>query len=300
MCFISFYAIEKPAMKKLLAKPVAEQILNEVQNRTKTFIQKCHRAPKLAVVLVGEDPASVIYTRKKGEAALSLGMHHETIRLPATSTPNDVKAVVEGLNRDSNVDGILIQRPLPKGFIEEEVLYWVSPDKDVDAFHPENAGRLFLGLPCFQPCTPAGIMALLKFYEIPIVGKLACVIGRSSIVGKPMEALLLQADATVIHCHSKTPHLSTLTKQADIVVAAAGKMGLIDHSYIRTGAIVIDVGIHRNAEGKVVGDVLFDAVSPIASAITPVPGGVGPMTIAILMRNTVRAAEVREKLNGLS
>lgn len=288
--------ITTAVMKKLLAKPVAEKILDEVQRRTTTFMQKCRRAPKLAVVLVGEDPASVIYTRKKGEAAVANGMQHETIRLPATSTPAEVKSVVDGLNQDPKIDGILIQRPLPRGFIEEEVLYWVSPDKDVDAFHPENAGRLFLGLPCFQPCTPAGIMALLQYYEISVAGKLACVIGRSSIVGKPMESLLLQADATVIHCHSKTPHLRDMSRQADILVAAAGKIGLFDRSYVREGAVVIDVGIHRNAEGKVVGDVLFDDVAPIASAITPVPGGVGPMTIAILLQNTIRAAELREKI----
>lgn len=281
-------------MIKLLAQPVAEKIQFEVRERVQAFKKKYRRAPKLAVVLVGENAASVIYTTKKGEMAQGLGMEHTTLRLPATSSPQEVKTVVDHLNQDPAIDGILIQRPLPPSFHEEEVLYWVSPEKDVDAFHPINAGRLFLGLPCFQPCTPSGIMALLDYYKINPASKHACIVGRSSIVGKPMAALLLKADATILHCHSKTPDLKELTRQAEILVVAAGKMEMIDHSYIRKGAVVIDVGIHRKPDKKVAGDVLFEDVAPHCSAITPVPGGVGPMTIAILMQNTVWAAEQRE------
>jgi len=277
------------------AKPVVEQLRISTQKRASEFLKKYGRSPKLAVVLVGEDPASVIYTRKKGETAISMGMEHVSMTFPHTATPIEVKAAIDRLNQDPGVDGILIQRPLPKTFKEEEVLYWVAPEKDVDAFHPENTGRLALGLPCFKPCTPAGVMELLKHYGINPAGKLACVIGRSSIVGKPMAALLLQADATVLHCHSKTPNLKGIALQADIVVVAAGKPGLIDATYIKEGAVVIDVGIHRTDAGKVIGDVVFDQVAARASAITPVPGGVGPMTIAVLLENTVWAAEQRER-----
>jgi methylenetetrahydrofolate dehydrogenase (NADP+)/methenyltetrahydrofolate cyclohydrolase len=282
------------AMIKLFGKPVAEKIQQNVKDRTKKFIQKYQRPPHLSVVLVGDDPASVIYTRRKGEAATSLGMTHQTLTLPHSSTPEHVKAVVDQLNQDPKVDGILIQRPLPKGFREEEVLYWVSPEKDVDAFHPENAGRLYLGLSAFQPCTAAGIMELLRNYNIDPRGKIACVVGRSSIVGKPMASLLLQADATVVHCHSKTPNLADVTRQADILIVAAGKLGLIGATHVKKGAVVIDVGMHRTSEGKVTGDVLMESVAKVASAMSPVPGGVGPMTIAVLMENTIRAAELRE------
>jgi methylenetetrahydrofolate dehydrogenase (NADP+)/methenyltetrahydrofolate cyclohydrolase len=265
-----------------------------VKQRVSAFKQKHGRTPKLSVVLVGEDPASVIYTSRKGEAAHAVGMEHETLNFPATARPEEVRAAVQRLNADPRVDGILIQRPsggLPKGFKEEEVLYWVAPGKDVDAFHPENLGRLALGLPTFAPCTPAGVMEILKHYGISPAGKLACVIGRSSIVGKPMSMLLLQADATVFQTHSKTPNLAAITKQADIVIAAIGKPEFIDSSYLKSGAVVIDVGINRKADGKVVGDANFDDCSKKASAMTPVPGGVGPMTIAILLQNTVLAAE---------
>jgi methylenetetrahydrofolate dehydrogenase (NADP+)/methenyltetrahydrofolate cyclohydrolase len=259
-------------------------------------LRRAGRPPKLSVVLVGQDPASVIYTTKKGEAAAQAGMAHETITFPASATPAEVKSAVDRLNRDDSVDGILIQRPLPKSFREEEVLYWVSPEKDVDAFHPENLGRMVLGLPCFRPCTPAGVMEILKFNQIDPAGKLACVVGRSSIVGKPMAALLLQANATVIQAHSRTPDLASLTRQADLLVVAAGKAALIGAEHVKPGSVVIDVGIHRTSEGKVVGDVRFDEVAAKVSAITPVPGGVGPTTIALLLQNTVLAAERRTGL----
>lgn len=278
-------------MVTLLAKPVAQSVQLEVKQRAENFQRQTQRAPKLVVVLVGEDPASVIYTRKKGETAVQLGLAHETLRLPVTSSPNEVKTALQRLNSDPSVDGILLQRPLPKNFKEEEVVYWISPEKDVDAFHPINTGRLHLGLPCLQPCTPAGVMKILNHYQISPAGKIACVIGRSSIVGKPMAALLLQADATVLHCHSRTPDLRRVTQQAEILVVAVGKMEMIDQSYIRKGAVVIDVGIHRNPQGKIVGDVKHDGLDSHVSAITPVPGGVGPMTIAMLMLNTIQAAE---------
>lgn len=278
-------------MLVLKALPVLEQIRSNVRTRSLAFQAKSGRKPKLAVVLVGNDPASVIYTTKKGDAALAAEMEHISIKFPETAKPEEVFAALQKLNNDPTVDGILIQRPLPASFKEEEVLYWVKPEKDVDAFHPENTGRLVLGLPCFRPCTPAGVLEILDHYKIPIEGKIACVVGRSSIVGKPMAALLLNRHATVLHVHSKTKDLRSITTQADILVVAAGKMGLIDATFIKPSATVIDVGIHRTPQNKVVGDVNFDSASSVASALTPVPGGVGPMTISILLQNTVFAAE---------
>ncbi len=278
----------------LTSKPVVEALKVELMARVARFRASSGRQPKLAVVLVGEDPGSVIYTTRKGTAATEAGMLHETVKFPATAAPAEIWAAIGRLNADSTVDGILIQRPLPKSFREEDVLYWVAEAKDVDAFHPVNTGRLSLGLPSFQPCTPAGVMEILRHYKILIAGKIACVIGRSSIVGKPMAALLLQADATVLHCHSKTPGLAGISSQADILVAAVGRAEMIDETYVKPGAVVIDVGINRRADGKVVGDVAYERAKARASAITPVPGGVGPMTILMLLQNTVWAAEQRE------
>jgi methylenetetrahydrofolate dehydrogenase (NADP+) / methenyltetrahydrofolate cyclohydrolase len=280
-------------MITLFGKPVAESIQKSVQQRADLFFKKHRRKPKLVVVLVGNDPASQIYTRKKGEAALQLGFDHETLHLLQTASPSEVRLHIEKLNNDPTVDGILIQRPLPTAFSENEVVFWVHPEKDVDAFHPINTGKLALGLPCLQPCTPTGIMALLSYYKISPAGKLVSVIGRSSIVGRPMGSLLLRADATVFQCHSKTPHLKEITNQSDIVIVAAGKMALVDDSYLKSGAVVVDVGMHRNSQNKVVGDVDFEKAQNKVSAITPVPGGVGPMTIAVLMKNTMDAAEMR-------
>jgi methylenetetrahydrofolate dehydrogenase (NADP+)/methenyltetrahydrofolate cyclohydrolase len=280
-------------MQKLSAKVVTAALEAQLRPRIARVTAQRGSPPKLVVILVGQDPASQIYVQKKGEAAALLGIQSETLRLTESATPAQVQAEVDRLNQDPSVDGILIQRPLPKTFREEEVLYWVNPSKDVDAFHPENTGRLVLGLPCFRPCTPAGVMALLDHYGISPAGKVACVVGRSSIVGKPMAALLLQKDATVIQAHSRTPALEKLTQQADLLVVAAGKPGLIQQHHIKPGAVVIDVGIHRTAQGTVVGDCDFDSVSRVAGAMTPVPGGVGPMTIAILMQNTVWSAERR-------
>lgn len=282
-------------MQILSSKPVIEKMEVALRERIQKFHARAKRFPKLSVILVGGDPASVIYTTNKGNRAVSLGMEHESIHLPGTASAQEVLKEVRRLNQDRSVDGILIQRPLPTsgGFREEEVVYWVSPEKDVDAFHPENAGRLALGLPCFLPCTPAGVMKILDHYDISVAGKTACVIGRSSIVGKPMAALLLRANATVIQAHSQTLDLVSMTRQADILVVAAGKIGLIGREHIKPGAVVVDVGIHRNDEGKIVGDVRAHEMPDVASAFTPVPGGVGPMTIAVLMKNTVLAAEKR-------
>jgi methylenetetrahydrofolate dehydrogenase (NADP+)/methenyltetrahydrofolate cyclohydrolase len=244
-----------PSFKSLLAKPVAEAIRASVAARAAKFAAAHGRKPKLSVVIVGDDPGSLIYTNNKRETALKLGMESEIVKFPATATALEVRAAVARLNEDPSVDGILVQRPLPPTFKEEEVLYWVSPEKDVDAFHPENLGRLTLGLPCFRPCTPAGVMEILQHYEIDPAGKTACVIGRSSIVGKPMAALLLNANATVIMAHSRTRNLKELTLQAEILVVAVGRAKMIDASYVRPGAVVIDVGINRDAQGKVVDDV---------------------------------------------
>lgn len=285
--------IDLEEMISLEAKPVREQSFEETRTRTQAFLKAQGRPPKLAVVLVGEDPASVIYTTRKGEAAVQVGMAHETIRFPASATPREVLSKITALNRDPKVDGILIQRPLPPQFDEKEVLLWVDPSKDVDAFHPLNAGMLYLGLPTFLPCTPAGIMRLLKHYKISPDGKLACVVGRSSIVGKPMQTLLLQANATVIQCHSKTKDLASFTTQADLLIVAAGKPHLIGAKEIKKGATVIDVGIHRDKAGKIQGDVDTQSAAKVAGALTPVPGGVGPMTIAMLLENTLLACELK-------
>jgi methylenetetrahydrofolate dehydrogenase (NADP+)/methenyltetrahydrofolate cyclohydrolase len=278
----------------LAAKPVADSIKITVAARVDAFKKNYGRAPKLSVVLVGDNPASVIYTSNKGKAAVAVGIEHETIQFPASATPAEVHATIVRLNLDPLVDGILIQRPLPPSFPENELLYWVKPEKDVDAFHPENVGRLSLGLPCLQPCTPTGVMAIFKHYQIQLAGKIACVIGRSAIVGKPMATMLLQANATVIQTHSKTPDLPGVCRQADIVVAAIGRGEMVDATYLKPGAVVIDVGMNRLDSGKLVGDCNFASCSTVASAITPVPGGVGPMTITILLLNTVLAAEMRE------
>lgn len=286
----------KSAPILLKAQPVADALRARIGQRVKEFKSKSGRSPKISVVLIGDDPASVIYTSKKGAAAQAVGMEHETIRFAQSVSPESVHARVEELNEDPSVDGILIQRPtggLPLGFREEEVLYWVSPEKDVDAFHPENLGRLALGLPGFAPCTPAGVMEILKYYKIPVAGKLVCILGRSPIVGKPMAMLMLQHNATILHAHSQTPDVRALSQQADLVIAAIGRPEFVDSTFLKDGSVLVDVGINRRSDGKVVGDANFEDCSKKVSAITPVPGGVGPMTIAVLLQNTIFAAEQR-------
>ena len=248
----------------------------------------------LAVIVVGEDPASRVYVNNKKKACAEVGIRSLEYALPADVSQAELLALVDTLNADPDVDGILCQLPLPQGLNADEVTLRINPDKDVDAFHPVNVGRLTLGAPVFQPCTPAGIMEILKTYDIPVAGKKCVVIGRSNIVGKPMALLLLAANATVEICHSRTQNLAAETASADILISAVGKAGFVTADMVKEGAVVIDVGMNRDADGKLCGDVAFDEVSEKVSAITPVPGGVGPMTVAMLLENTVRAARLHQ------
>lgn len=252
------------------------------------------RPPRLAVVLVGDDPASAVYVRNKEQDCNQCGISCADHRLPADTSQQELLALVAELNRDKTVDGILVQLPLPAHLDAGQVLRSIDPEKDVDAFHPENVGRLHLGQPRYLPCTPAGIMALLKKYGIDPAGRHCVVVGRSNIVGKPMAALLLQADATVTVCHSRTPDLHEQCLRADILVSAAGRRGLITADMVKEGAVVVDVAMNRAPDGKLCGDVDYAAVAEKAGYITPVPGGVGPMTRAMLMENTYRAALGRQ------
>ena len=245
--------------------------------------------PHLAVVLVGDDPASASYVRMKERDCEQVGIVSLDHRLPAATTQVELDALIDRLNADSAVHGILVQMPLPGHLDAESVIERIAPAKDVDGFHPESLGLLVRGLPGFRACTPAGVMELLRAYDIDPKGMRAVVIGRSTIVGKPMALLLLEANATVTVCHSRTVDLPGVCREADLLVAAIGRAGMIDATYVKPGAVVIDVGINRTDAG-LVGDVDYASVEPIASAITPVPGGVGPMTRAMLMVNTVRAA----------
>lgn len=246
-------------------------------------------SPCLAVVLVGDDPASASYVRMKERDCAEVGIESWDHRLPADTTQEDLDALIDALNSDEAVHGILVQMPLPAHLDPESVIARIAPAKDVDGFHPESLGRLVRGLDGFRACTPAGVMEMLRAYDIDPTGMHAVVVGRSTIVGKPMALLLLEANATVTVCHSRTRDLAAVCREADLLVAAIGRPKMIDASYVKPGAVVIDVGINRTDEGMV-GDVDFAAVEPIASAITPVPGGVGPMTRALLMVNTVTAA----------
>ena len=248
-------------------------------------------APGLAVVLVGDDPASAVYVRNKHKGCLEVGINSYEIKMPADTSEDALLEKIDELNADPNVHGILVQLPLPKHIGENKVIDRIDPKKDVDAFHPENVGKIMLGKYDFLPCTPAGIMKLLEFYKIDPTGKECVVIGRSNIVGKPMALLLLEKNGTVTVCHSKTQNLSDVTKRADILVVAIGKPEFLTADMVKDGVVVIDVGINRTAEGKLVGDVAFNEVSEKASYITPVPGGVGPMTITMLLKNTLTAAE---------
>ncbi|NDG83439.1 MAG: bifunctional 5,10-methylenetetrahydrofolate dehydrogenase/5,10-methenyltetrahydrofolate cyclohydrolase [Proteobacteria bacterium] len=277
-------------MIRLAAKPVIESRRCKLEDDTRALRARTGRTPHLCVILVGEDPASLIYVGKKAATAQKVGFTSETLRFDVTVPPAAVKAKVEELNRNPAVDGILIQRPLPKQFSEQEVVLWVSPEKDVDCLHPENIGLLVTGNPRFLPCTPGGILHLLAHYGIPLEGKTACVIGRSAIVGKPLAALLLAQNASIIQVHSKTPDPAALCRVCDLVFVAAGSRGLVKRNWIKPGAVVIDVGIHRDSAGRIVGDVDTDSVADAPSALSPVPGGVGPMTIQVLLENTFTAA----------
>ena len=275
-------------MQLLDGKQVSQTLLDQLTQELTVLKQSGGTPPKLSVLLIGDNPASQLYVKKKAQTAEKIGMLSEVIRLEAATDQATVLAEIDRLNADPAVSAILIQLPLPKHLDTLSILSRVAPHKDVDGFHPINLGRLMMGqMPVALPCTPAGIMTLLDSYQIDLAGKRAVVVGRSNIVGKPMGMLLLHRDATVTYCHSRTRDLSSVTRQAEILIAAAGVPEMITGDQVAEGAVVIDVGINRNAEGKLVGDVHFDSVAPKASAITPVPGGVGPMTIATLMANTL-------------
>lgn len=258
-------------------------------------LKACGITPGLAVVIVGNDPASRVYVNNKKKACAECGIYSEEYALPEETTEEALLALVRELNERPDIHGILVQLPLPKHISEDKVILTIRPEKDVDAFHKQNVGAIMTGDYEFVPCTPAGVMALLDEYGIDVTGKRAVVIGRSNIVGKPQAMLLLHKNATVTICHSRTQNLAEITREADILVAAIGKLEFVTKDMVKPGAVVIDVGMNRNAEGKLRGDVAFDEVSEIASYITPVPGGVGPMTITMLMQNTLRAAELCEK-----
>ncbi len=250
----------------------------------------------LAVIIVGDDPASRVYVNNKKKACAALGIESLEFVLPAETTQEALLALVAELNARSDVNGILCQLPLPKHLDETAVINAIAPEKDVDCFHPVNVGKLHIGSGELLPCTPAGVMDMLRYYEIDPKGKRCVVLGRSNIVGKPMAALLTAADGTVTTCHSKTVDLASVTRQAEILVVAIGKPRFVTGDMVGEGVVVIDVGIHRTEEGKLCGDVDFDSVEPKAGAISPVPGGVGPMTIAELMRNTVTAARLQKQV----
>ncbi len=256
-------------------------------------VARLERAPGLAVVLVGDDPASAVYVRNKGKACREAGMLGFEHRLPADTPEADLLALVAQLNVDAAVDGILVQLPLPAHIADGKIIAAIDPDKDVDGFHPVNAGRLASGLPGFVPCTPMGCLRLIKSVRPDLAGKDAVVIGRSNIVGKPMAQLLLGESATVTIAHSRTADLPAVVRRADIVVAAVGRPNMVKGDWLKPGAVVIDVGINRGEEG-LVGDVDFASARPVAGAITPVPGGVGPMTIACLLKNTLTSAQRRQ------
>lgn len=274
---------------KMNGKALAAKKKKEIRENT----AKLRRQPGLAVILVGDNPASQVYVRNKEKDCEECGILCYDYRLPQDATQDEVLELVEKMNNYGAVDGILVQLPLPPQIDERVVLEAIAPDKDVDAFHPENVGRIMQGQAYYKPCTPAGVMEILHEYGIDPAGKHCVVVGRSNIVGKPMAMLLLHEDATVTICHSKTTDLKAQCLQADILISAVGRQNLITADMVKPGAVVIDVAMNRNEDGKLCGDVDFAAVSEVASYITPVPGGVGPMTRAMLMENTYKAAKCR-------
>lgn len=271
---------------KVISQAVKDRICAEVAE-----LKAAGTTPGLAVIIVGNDPASEVYVGSKERTCNELGMYSEKYALPADTTEDELLKLIDKLNRDPKIHGILCQLPLPKHLDEKSVINAIAPEKDVDAFHPQNVGRIMIGDYDFLPCTPAGIMEMLKYENIETRGKHCVVIGRSNIVGKPMAMLMLHADSTVTVCHSKTENLKEICRQADILIAAVGKARFVTADMVKPGAVVIDVGMNRPEGGKLCGDVDFENVEPLCSAITPVPGGVGPMTIATLMQNTLNAAK---------
>lgn len=286
-------------MLLLDGKATAAAIRAELAEEVKTLADKAGRRPGLAVVLVGDDPASAAYVRNKERACAETGVMSEVMRLPASTGQDELLRIIKGLNERRDIDGALLQLPLPKGLDSRPCLEAIDPGKDVDGFHPQNMGRLILGLPGLRPCTPAGVVELLKRYELPTEGKRAVVIGRSNIVGKPLAAMLAAkgrfADATVTVCHSRTQNIPAIAKEADFLFVAMGRPGFVTGDMVKAGAVVVDVGINATEHG-LKGDCDFDSVSKVASALTPVPGGIGPMTIAMLLRNTVLAFTSRHAL----
>lgn len=278
-------------------KAVSAAVKAEVAKEVAALKEK-NIVPGLAVIIVGDDPASRVYVNNKKKACEALGIYSEEHALPADTTQQELLALVESLNNRSDISGILCQLPLPKHLDEKSVIDAISPLKDVDAFHPSNVGAIMIGDYHFLPCTPAGIMELLKAAHVDIAGKRCVVIGRSNIVGKPMAMLMLHANATVTICHSHTRDLAAICREADILIAAVGKAGFVTADMVKPGAVVIDVGMNRPAGGKLCGDVDFASVEPVCSAITPVPGGVGPMTIAMLMKNTLMAAKLQNAIQA--
>lgn len=279
-------------MAKIInGKEISAAIRAEIKENTERLVAERGVRPGLAVIIVGEDPASQVYVRNKKKACDEVGFYSESYELPESTTQEELNALVDKLNKSDKIHGILCQLPLPKHLDENEVIMRIAPAKDVDAFHPENVGKIMIGDYSFLPCTPAGVMALLERSGIEVSGKECVVVGRSNIVGKPQAMLLLHANGTVTVCHSKTKDLAAVCRRADILVAAIGKADFFTGDMIKEGAVVIDVGMNRRADGKLTGDVDFASVEPKASYITPVPGGVGPMTITMLMQNTLTAAK---------
>lgn len=275
-------------------KDISAAIRAEIAEQTRAMTAR-GITPGLAVVIVGDDPASKVYVRNKKRACEEVGFYSEEYALPEDTTQDELLSLVDRLNRDDKIHGILVQLPLPKHLNAELIIANIDPQKDVDAFHSFNVGRIMIGNYDFLPCTPAGVMELLSRSGIEVAGKECVVVGRSNIVGKPQAMLLLHANGTVTVCHSKTKNLADVCRRADILVVAIGKADFITGDMVKPGAVVIDVGMNRRPDGKLTGDVDFASVEPIASYITPVPGGVGPMTITMLLKNTLRAAELQSK-----
>lgn len=281
-------------MAKILSgKAVSQRIKDELAAEVSALKEKGIH-PGLAVIIVGDDPASRVYVNNKKKACAEIGIYSEEYALPAETTQAELLELIDTLNHKADIHGVLVQLPLPKQIDEETIINAIDPKKDVDAFHPVNVGKIMVGNFDFVPCTPAGVMELIKESGIEVSGKECVVVGRSNIVGKPQAMLLLHQNGTVTICHSRTKDLAEKTRKADILVAAVGRPNFITGDMVKPGAVVIDVGINRIAEKKLVGDVDFESCEPVAGAITPVPGGVGPMTIAMLMRNTVKAALIQQ------
>lgn len=280
-------------MKLIDGKELAQNIRNNLKEEVE-ILKNEGINPKLAVIMVGEDKASAVYVRNKSKACNELGIEYEEFLLKTETTMDELLNLIDKLNKDINIDGILLQSPIPKHLDINEAFRKIDPKKDVDGFNPVNVGKLSLNQDCFVSCTPYGIIKMLETYNVPLEGAHAVIIGRSNIVGKPLLQCLLNKNATVTICHSKTKNLEEVTKQADILIAAIGKPEFVTSNMVKEGACVIDVGINRTEEGKLLGDVKFSEVSEKTSCITPVPGGVGPMTIAMLMANVVKAANYRK------